>query len=414
MNIIGTIKTSWRALRAHLGRSLLTILGIVIGIVAIVLVISLGKGAQELILSQVESIGANSIIVRPGREPQGPSDVAETILADSLKLRDIDALKRSLNVPGLESLEPAILVPGSISYQDNVYRATVFGWTSAALAEIFHISPVQGVFFNDEDIRQQAKLIVIGSKVKQQLFGDSDALGQYVTVRGQKLKVVGILPPSGQVSLFNVDEVAIIPYTTAQKSLLGISYFHEFFIRTDGVADVDQVSNDIKATLRETHGITDPAKDDFFVVAQKDIVERVSTITQVLTIFLVAIASISLVVGGIGIMNIMLVSVTERTQEIGLRKALGATNRNILMQFLIESLMLTALGGIVGTVIAVFLSALVSTIAQTQFHLNWPFHLPIFGIILGVGTATAIGLIFGIYPARKAAQKNPIEALRFE
>lgn len=414
MNLISTTKTALRALQAHLGRSLLTILGIVIGIVAIVLVISLGKGAQELILNQVESIGANSIIVRPGREPHGPSDVAETILADSLKPRDVDALKRPANVPGLASLEPAILVPGSISYQDNVYRATVFGWTPRALQNIFHISPDQGSFFSDDDIRQQAKVIVIGSKVKQQLFGESDALGEYVTVRGQKLKIVGILPPSGQVSLFNVDEVAILPYTTAQKALLGISYFHEFFIRTDGIADVDQVSNDIKATLRETHGITDPLKDDFFVVAQKDIVQRVSTITQVLTIFLVAIASISLVVGGIGIMNIMLVSVTERTQEIGLRKALGATNKNILTQFLIESLMLTALGGVIGTTIAIVLSALVSTVAQTQFNLNWPFHLPVFGIILGVGTATAIGLVFGIYPARKAARKDPIEALRFE
>ncbi len=414
MNILSTAKTSFRALSAHLGRSLLTMLGIVIGIVAIVLVISLGQGAQELILSQVEGIGANSIIVRPGRHAHGPSDVAETILTDSLKPRDIDALKRPLNVPGLASIDPTVLVPGSISYQDNLYRATVFGWTPLALEEIFQISPDQGSFFTDDDVRQQAKVIVIGSKVREELFGESDALGKYVSIRGQKLQVVGILPPSGQVSLFNVDEVAIIPYTTAQKALLGISYFHQFFIRAENTADVDDVSNDIKATLRETHGITDPAKDDFFVTTQKDIVERVSTITQVLTIFLVAMASISLLVGGIGIMNIMLVSVTERTHEIGLRKALGATNRNILTQFLIEALMLTALGGIIGTVIAVMIAALVSYVAQTQFNLNWPFTLPIFGIILGVGVSTAIGLIFGIYPARKAASKDPIEALRFE
>ncbi len=414
MNTLSTIKTSLNALRAHLGRSLLTILGIVIGIVAIVLVISLGQGAQELILSQVESIGANSIIVRPGREPTGPSDVAETILSDSLKIRDMEALQKPANVPGVISIEPAMLVPGSISYQENIYRATVFGWTPNALGEIFAVYPEEGSFFTDDDVREQAKVIVIGSKVKQELFGDSDALGEFVTVRGQKLKVVGILPASGQVSLFNVDEVAILPYTTAQRSLLGVTYFHELFIRTESDADVDQVSEDIKATLRETHGITDPEKDDFFVVAQKDIVERVGTITQVLTIFLVAMASISLIVGGIGIMNIMLVSVTERTQEIGLRKALGATNKNILRQFLIESLILTAMGGIIGTTIAILLAALVSTVAQTQFNLDWPFRLPLFGIILGVGVATAIGLVFGIYPARKAANKDPIEALRFE
>ncbi len=414
MNTLSTIKASLQALRAHLGRSLLTILGIVIGIVAIVLVISLGQGAQELIISQVESIGANSIIVRPGREPSGPSDVAETILSDSLKAADITALQKPANVPGVLSIEPAMLVPGSISYQENIYRATVFGWTPNALGEIFSVYPEEGSFFTDDDVREQAKVIVIGAKVREELFGDSDALGEFVTVRGQKLKVVGILPASGQVSLFNVDEVAIVPYTTAQRSLLGVTYFHELFIRTEPDADVDQVAEDIKATLRETHGITDPEKDDFFVVAQKDIVERIGIITQVLTIFLVAMASISLIVGGIGIMNIMLVSVTERTQEIGLRKALGATNTHILRQFLIESLILTAMGGIIGTTIAILLAALVSTVAQTQFNLDWPFRLPIFGIVLGVGVATIIGLVFGIYPARKAAHKDPIEALRFE
>lgn len=414
MNILATIKTAFGALRAHIGRSVLTVLGIVIGIVAIVLVISLGQGARELILNQVESIGANSIIVRPGREPSGPSDVAESILADSLKVRDLAALKNPINVPGVASVEPAMLVPGSISYQDEIYRATVFGWTPTALGEIFDIYPEQGSFFTEDDVREHAKVIVIGSKVKQELFGASDALGTFVTIRGQRMKVVGILPASGQVSLFNVDEVAIIPYTTAQKSLLGVSYFHELFVRTHSDVDVDRVSADIKATLRETHGITDPEKDDFFVVAQKDIVERVSTITRVLTIFLVAMASISLVVGGIGIMNIMLVSVTERTQEIGLRKALGATNRDIVTQFLIEGLMLTTFGGLVGTIIAIVLAAFVSTVAQLRFRLNWLFHLPVFGILLGVGIATAIGLVFGIYPARKAARKDPIEALRFE
>jgi putative ABC transport system permease protein len=263
-------------------------------------------------------------------------------------------------------------------------------------------------------VRSYAKVIVIGSKVKKELFGDSDALGEFVTVHGQKLQVVGILPEKGQVSAFNVDDIGLIPYTTAQKTLLGIDYFHEIFIRAKPNTDVDQVAADITATLRENHNITDPSKDDFFVVTQKTIVATVSSITQVLTIFLVSIASISLMVGGIGIMNIMLVSVTERTQEIGLRKAVGATNQNILLQFMIEALMLTFAGGVIGTGIAITIAALVSYIAQTYFNLAWPFTLPLGAIVLGVGVSTTIGLVFGLYPARKAANKDPIEALRFE
>lgn len=414
MNFITTAKTSLKALRAHLGRSLLTILGIVIGVVAIVLVVALGQGAQDLILDQVQSIGSNTIIVRPGRQPTGPSDAADTILSDSLKQRDVTALLKTANVPDLESVAPAVLVPGAISYENTLFRGTVLGWTPEALGQVFNVYPDRGTFFSADDVKQAARVIVIGNKVKEELFGDSDALGEFITVKGQKLQIVGILPPKGQVSAFDVDEIALIPYTTAQKTILGIDYFHEFFIRAKSDVNIDVVVEDIKATLRETHNITDPKKDDFFVVTQASVIETVKTVTQTLTIFLVAIASISLMVAGIGIMNIMLVSVTERTQEIGLRKALGATNRNILLQFLIESLILTSTGGIIGTTIAIALAALVSYVAQTYFDIAWPFTLPLGAILLGVGVSSAIGLIFGIYPARKAANKNPIEALRFE
>ncbi|MEK7499060.1 MAG: ABC transporter permease, partial [Patescibacteria group bacterium] len=378
------------------------------------LVIALGQGAQNLILSQVQSIGANTIIVRPGRQPTGPTDAAETILSDSLRARDVNALLKKVNVPDLESVAPAVLVPGAIAHGNTLFRGTVLGWTPEALGQVFNVYPDRGSFFTPDDVKQASRVIVIGNKVKEDLFGDSDALGEFLTVKGQKLQIVGILPPKGQVSAFNVDEIALIPYTTAQKTILGIDYFHEFFVRAKPSADVDTVVTDIEATLRETHNITDPEKDDFFVVTQASVIETVKTVTQTLTIFLVAIASISLMVAGIGIMNIMLVSVTERTQEIGLRKALGATNRNILLQFLIESLILTSTGGIIGTTIAIALAALVSYIAQTYFNIAWPFTLPLGAILLGVGVSSAIGLIFGIYPARSAANKNPIEALRFE
>jgi putative ABC transport system permease protein len=414
MNISIVLMTAFRSLRANLGRSLLTILGIVIGIVAIVLVVALGQGARDLIIGEVESIGANTVIIRPGRQPEGPTDVAESILGDSVTDRDVAALRRKENAPGIQSVEPAVIVAGAVTYQENIFRPLTFGWTARGLEDVFQITPSEGSFFTEDDIRQRSKVALLGTRVKEELFGQSDAIGQFVKVKGHNMRVIGILPPSGQISSFNLDEIVLLPYTTAQKEILGIDYYHEIFVRTDPAANVETVAADIRATLREIHGITDPSKDDFFVWTQADIIERLSTVTQILSIFLVSIASISLVVGGVGIMNIMLVSVTERTHEIGLRKAVGATGQDILRQFLAEAIILTLAGGLIGTTLALTLSYLVTFVVRTQYNLAWPLGLPLGAISLGVGMATVVGVIFGLYPARKAAQKDPIEALRYE
>ncbi|MEK7557245.1 MAG: ABC transporter permease, partial [Patescibacteria group bacterium] len=400
MNLNSTFRTALRALRSNVGRSLLTILGIVIGIVAIVLVVSLGQGAQSLILNQIQSIGGNTLIIRPGREPHGPTDAAETILSDSLRARDVAALENKQSVPGLTSVDPAILVPGPVSYQSEVFRPTTLGWTAEGPGRFFNIYPNEGEMFSDADVQGHAKVTVLGARVKEELFGESDAVGEFVRISGQNFRVVGVFAEIGQIGIFNADELVILPYTTAQKEVLGISHFHEILARAADEADVNEVADDIRATLRDLHGITDPDKDDFFVLSQQDIVRRISTITNALTVFLVAIASIALVVGGVGIMNIMLVSVAERTREIGLRKALGATNSDIQKQFLLESVLLTGSGGVVGTLLAFSLAALVTFIVRTRFSLDWPFAFPLLGVVLGVGVATLIGLIFGIYPAR--------------
>lgn len=414
MNILDTGKVAVSGLRANLGRSLLTILGIVIGIVAIVFVMSMGEAAQQYIISQVEGFGANTLIVRPGREPQGPTQAAETLLSDSLKNRDVEYLRQPGRVPGIVSVEPAVLVPGSVSFQNQISRPTVFGWTAEALAQFFDIYPAQGELFTQEDIDSHAKVGVIGYKVKEELFGESDAVGEFIKVRGQNIRVVGVLPKKGQVSVLNLDEVVVIPYTTAQKDILGISHYFEFFVGVRDGVDIHEVEEDLEAALRDLHGITDPDKDDFFIVTQEDIVQTISSVTSALTVFLVAIASISLLVGGVGIMNIMLVSVTERTQEIGLRKAIGATQADILRQFLFEAAMLTAGGGLIGVVLATLLAWIVSLVVTGFFGIPWAFSVPLLAVVLGIGMAALVGLVFGLYPARKAARKHPIEALRYE
>ncbi len=412
MNIYQAFKTALAGLKANTSRSLLTILGIVIGIAAIIVVVAIGDSAQAMILGQIGGMGSKTIIIEPGREPQGPSDFT-AILSDSLKERDIIALKNKANVPGLKDLTPNVVVPGSVSYQGQTYRAMTFG-SSAFLANVLNIQPAEGVFFGDEEIRQRATVAIIGSKVREKLFGLSAAIGENIKIKDKNFRVIGILPPKGQVSVINVDEVVVIPYSTAQKDLMGINHYNSIMAEADSEEAIIKTANDIKLTLRELHGITEPSKDDFHVMTQTDIANSAKMITGILTWLLVSVAAISLVVGGIGIMNIMFVSVTERTREIGLRKALGATDNNILTQFLMEAILLTAAGGIIGILLGAGISYIVTVILSKVVAMNWTFTFPISAAIIGIAVSSTIGLVFGLYPARQAARKNPIEALRYE
>lgn len=412
MTLKNTIKTAVIGLRTNKSRSALTILGIVIGVTAIIVVMALGQGAQNLILGQIQGIGAKTIAIVPGRQPSGISDVASS-LTDSLKVKDLDALKKKENVPHATDIMPIVFSSQTATYQNQSYSPTIFGVTPL-FAKIYNIAPAQGNLFTDEDVKSYANVVVIGSKVKDQLFGNDQALGQKIKIKGQNLKIVGILGKQGQSTFVNFDTAAIMPYTTVQQYILGIKYFNRVVVQADNETNVDLTAEDIRITLRNSHNITDPAKDDFFVETQAQAMAQVGTITNVLTMFLAAVAAISLLVGGVGIMNIMLVSVTERTREIGLRKALGATNRNILSQFLLEAVILTASGGVVGIMLGLLFSLLISLVLSRVLAVNWAFTVPISGVLLGLGVSTAIGLIFGLYPARQAAKKNPIEALRYE
>jgi putative ABC transport system permease protein len=408
-----TLKTALNGLRTHKSRSVLTILGIVIGITAIILVMSIGQGAQDLILGQIRGqVGSSVIEIAPGRQPKGPTDFM-SIFSDSLKQKDVDALSKRSNLPHLKRIMPMVFGSESAVYGSETYQATLYGVTDAA-SEMYNLRPGEGRFITEDDVKSYADVVVMGSSVKEELFGGDSALGQKIKIKGRNFKVIGVLEDKGEGSLIGFDKTVVVPYTTAQRYILGIKYFNHIIIEADSDANVPETVSDIKITLRNSHNITDPEKDDFNVNSQADAMKTVSTITDVLTLFLAAMAAISLVVGGIGIMNIMLVSVTERTREIGLRKALGATDGNILTQFLMEAVILTALGGLIGILLGSSFSFLTSLVLSGYLNVNWDFTFPFGAAILGLGVASFVGLVFGIYPARQASKKSPIEALRYE
>jgi len=412
MTLRNTLKTALIGLATHKSRSILTILGIVIGITAIMLVMSLSQGATDLILSQIQGLGSQTIIVRAGREPEGPSDFA-SIFTTSLKDREVTAIRNPALVRGVVAVAPNVIGSGTALYGSETKNASLLG-TTPDILQALEIYPKYGAFFSESDVAGRTSVAVLGAEVKKELFGESDAVGETIKFYDRNFKIIGVFDDIGQIGAFDIDSNIIIPVSTANQYLLGANHYTVIMVRVESEAVVEKSANDIRQTLRELHGVTDPDKDDFLVATQADLAERVGTITGVLTALLVSVAAISLIVGGIGIMNIMLVSVTERTREIGLRKAVGATTSDILKQFLFESVMLTSTGGIIGITLGAFLSLIMSVVLTQFLEIDWGFAFPIEGALLGFGVSALIGLIFGIYPARQASRKSPIEALRYE
>lgn len=409
------IRTAGTSLRHARVRSILTMLGVVIGIASVILLMSIGTSAERLILNEVQSVGSNLIFVIPGGTPKGsrfssPAS-AQGIVVKTLVRADTDALLRD---PAIDLVAPEARGQAKIVFENNDLTATFIGTTADYFA-VRNVGTTRGAKFTERDVDSFNRVLLIGSTLSKNLFGERDPVGKTIRLKDIAFRVVGILESKG-VGPGGVDQdnLVIIPISVAQKQLLGIDYYNFLTIQVNDEYAIDFAKSRAISIFRQNHRITNPDKDDFTIQTQEDVLSILGNITSIMTIFLTSIAAISLVVGGIGVMNIMLVSVVERTREVGLRKALGATNRDILQQFLLEAIMLTFIGGAIGILFGSLLTTLAYFILVKLLPSGWVFALPLSAIGLAVGVSTLTGLAFGIYPARQAARKNPIDALRYE
>ncbi len=407
------LKQSIQALMANKARTLLTTLGIMIGIATVILVLSAGEGFRSLINNQVASFGTNTLYIQTQvpstSKNKSPRDEAGSgIVITTLNQRDLDNVKRLPNVVDDYGM---VMGQAAASYRSNSKTAVYIG-ASAARFKIDQSTLKSGRFYTAAEDDSGAQVVILGNKIATDLFKQDDPVGKLLRIGSLNFSVIGVYNSSSGLGGGN-DDMVFIPLNTAQKKMLGINYLVEAVVQIQDLNLSDVTAQDISTTIRHNHNITDAAKDDFKVTTQAQILDIFNTIFNSVTILLIAIAAISLIVGGVGIMNIMYVVVTERTAEIGLRKALGAKNYNILQEFLIESILVTLLGGAIGISFGAFLSWVLTAVAVSS-GLAWTFSLPLYAVGIGFGVSAIIGISFGVLPAVSASKLDPIEALRHE
>lgn len=407
MRIHDTVRAAFKGVTVNAMRSLLTMLGIIIGVGSVVLMSSVGQSMQGVILGQISSLGPRSMVIFPGKEG-GPPGVMPGF--DSLTFEDLRELEQ---LESIDSLAPVIFIPGRTVYGTHEGSPQVFGITENFFNNQ-NISARDGRLLDKEDVDGGKGVAVLGSDTAEKFFGSIDPLGKRIKVGNNHFTVVGVANALGTQFFQSADERVYVPFTVA-RNVTGQKYLSYMTMLATG--SFDRAFDDVKTLLRRRHGIDNPEddekKDDFVVHSSEEASQILGSVSLGLTMFITAIAAISLLVGGIGIMNIMLVSVTERTREIGLRKAIGANGRDILMQFLLEAIFLTIIGGIIGQIIGVGLSFFIAMIVK-NFLATYIFAVSINAVVASFFMAVATGIAFGISPAKKAASLHPIEALRYE
>lgn len=409
-----TITSAWKALTTNTSRSVLTMLGIIIGIGSVIIVLSVGQSAQNLILDQVRSIGSNLVVIFPGEsEENGPPVSVLGITVTSLKQKDIEAMRDANRIPLITAATGYVRGTATTQYQNTSRDATFLG-VSEEYIVVEDAQVTQGRFFTQEEVQGLARVVVLGADLKDELFPFVDnPVGLRIKIGKQLFTVIGVLERRGSSGFQNTDGYAFVPLDTAQKILLGIDYLTFARIKISDESRMDEAIVQIREVLREEHDLRDTQVDDFTIRTTAQALGVLTTITDAIKFFLSAVAAISLLVGGVGIMNIMFVAITERTQEIGLRKAIGARQNDIIGQFVVEAMMISGVGGVIGIVSGIALSFIIALIVGTLGY-QWDFVVTVDSIVLSVSFSVVIGLIFGLYPAYQASQLDPMEALRYE
>ena len=394
------------SIRSNKVRSFLTTLGIIIGVAlqAVISLVSITGRAKNMIEGQLASLGANSLVVNSGKRTKS----GKTVVTGNVKPltgNDVDAIEDIEAVKYVSAISNT--TANVVSGNRNIFTAVIgVGKDFIFINDWF---PERGTFFNELDVRETALVGVLGKTVKENLFGSQDPIGKSVRIGKYTYRVIGVMSPIGPTpSGKDQDDIVLLPYTSVQKRLVGTKSINRITVFVDPAYDLAYAQTEIEKTLRREHRIKGEMEDDFFVRTQQTQINTIKNVSRILTVLLGSIASISLVVGGIGIMNIMLVSVGERTREIGIRLAVGAKEKNILVQFLIESVLLSLVGGAIGTATGILISKIASAIT------GWPTQISILSIIVAFIFSALVGIVFGIYPAKKAVALNPIEALRYE
>ncbi len=406
MNISNLLSIAFKALINNKLRAFLTALGIIIGVASVITMLAIGQGSKASINASINEMGSNMIMIRPGEDVRGGVR-QEASAMQTLKIRDLEAIQSKGDL--LASVSPYVASSGQYISGANNYPASITG-VSPEYLDIRQLKMKSGAIFTDHDILTAAKVCVIGKTIADNLFPDGeDPVGKVIRFKTIPMRVVGVLEEKGYNTMgMDQDEIVLAPYTTIMKRILAITYLNQIYASAKDEGKTDEAIEQVTSILRENHGLGTMAPDDFNIRSQQELAEMLNSTSGLMTTLLACVASISLIVGGIGIMNIMYVSVTERTKEIGLRMSVGARGIDILTQFLIEALMISISGGVIGVILGC------SAAWGVKYFAHWPIQIESWTIILSFAVCSFTGVFFGWYPAKKAAALNPIDAIRYE